>query len=163
MPDVYTEAWYEAVRQAINDGVARLRSLPPGSFVVAVHIDGDGCSPYVGVPGRRFLMEIDDGRCSWYRELGPDEDEKAHASRVDYRFRGPATVFDEIAAGHLDPIDAALRGAIAVRGDMRLLLRQAEHVKSLLEAYARSVDTTWPLGRPPYARQLDTQGAATGA
>lgn len=163
MPDVYTEPWYEAVRQAINDGASCLRSLPPGRFVVAVSIDPDGGSPYVGDGGRRFLMEIDEGLCCWYRELGPDDDEKAVAGRVDYRFRGPATVFDEIAAGQVDPIDAALRGTIAVRGDMRRLLREAEHVKVLLDAYARSVDTTWPLGRPPYGRPLDAREAAAGA
>ena len=163
MPDAYTEAWYEAVRQAINDGASRLRSLPAGRFVVAVAIAADGRSPYVDGDGRRFLMEIDDGLCLWYRELGPDDDEKALAGRVDYRFRGPATVFDEIAAGQLDPVDAALRGTIAVRGDMRLLLRQAEQVKSLLDAYARSVATTWPLGRPPYAPSLDARGAAASA
>jgi putative sterol carrier protein len=152
MPDIYTTEWYDAVRSAINVGVSQLRSLPEGRFVVAVEIVADGRSPYVGEGARRFLMEIADGSCLWYRELQPGESEKAHVEgRIDYRFLGPATVFDEIAAGLVDPVDAALRGAITVRGDMRLLLRHAEHVKSLLEAYTNAVSTTWPLGRPPYA------------
>ncbi len=172
MPDIYTSEWYDAVRDAINAGVGQLRSVPEGRFVVAVEVVGDGVSPYVdAATERRFLMEIDEGSCLWYRELAPDEDERAHLDgRVDYRFRGPATVFDEIAAGLLDPVDVALRGAIAVKGDMRLLLRNAEHVASLLEAYTNAVSTTWPLGQPPYAGagpdphgSLHQQGAATSA
>ncbi len=166
MPDIYSTEWYDAVRAAINAGVTRLRTIPEGRFVVAVEIAADGRSPYVDGEGeRRFLMEIEDGSCLWYRELDPGEDEKAHvAGRVDYRFRGPATVFDEIAAGLADPIDAALRGAITVRGDMRLLLRHAEHVKSLLEAYTNAVSTTWPLGRPPYeAATSGSEGAVARA
>ena len=50
-----------------------------------------------------------------------------------------------------DPIEIVLHGSIKVRGDMRFLLRQAELVNVLLGAYTSGVDTTWPLGRPPYA------------
>ncbi len=70
--------------------------------------------------------------------------------KLDYRFTGPASVFDSIAAAETDPIDAALSGSIKVRGDMRFLMRQAEMVQVLLEAYSKGVDTTWPKGRPPY-------------
>jgi hypothetical protein len=34
---------------------------------------------------------------------------------------------------------------------MRFLMRQAEHVKILLGAYASGVETSSPRGRPPYA------------
>ncbi len=163
MPDIYTEAWYEAVRSAINDAAAAMQSIPEGRFAVAVEIEDDGVSPYVDGRGRRFVLEIDGGTCRWYRELQPEDDERALAGPVDYRFRGPASVFDEIAAGLLDPIDAALRGTISVRGDMRLLLRQAEQVTSLLQAYTSGVPTTWPHGRPPYDRQPRPEGAPTSA
>ena len=69
---------------------------------------------------------------------------------LNYRFTGPGSVFDSIAAGTSDPIDAALTGTIKVRGDMRFLMRQAEMVQVLLKAYSQGVDTTWPKGRPPY-------------
>ena len=36
--------------------------------------------------------------------------------------------------------------------DMRFLMRQAEHVQVLLEAYTSGVSTEWPQGRPPYGR-----------
>jgi putative sterol carrier protein len=166
MPDIYTTEWYDSVRDAINAGVSRLRSVPEGRFVVAVEVVGDGISPYVATDAtRRFLMEIDDGTCLWYRELAAHDDERAHhEGRIDYRFRGPATVFDEIAAGLLDPVDVALRGAVTVKGDMRLLLRNAEHVASLLAAYTTAVSTTWPLGRPPYASDAtgDASAIASG-
>ena len=165
MPDIYTTEWYEAVRDAINAGVGQLRSVPEGRFVVAVEVVGDGVSPYVGAGAeRRFLMEIDEGTCLWYRELAEGEDERAHIdARIDYRFRGPATVFDEIAAGLVDPVDVALRGAVTVKGDMRLLLRNAEHVASLLEAYTNAVSTSWPLGQPPYASSATATSATAGS
>lgn len=117
MPDVYTSEWYDAIRDAMNDSAAALENLPEGTFVVAIEIIGDGRSPYV-LEGeeRRFLALIDEGRCTWYREIASLDDEKAQAGRpVDYRFQGPAATFDAIAAGLLDPIDAALRGLVRVR------------------------------------------------
>lgn len=150
MADIYTTAWYDDVRAAINARVATMKRLPTGAWHVKIEIVGDGCSPYVA-PGaeRHFLARIDNGRCDWYREVEGDDPNVD----LDYRFRGPATVFDEIAAGLTDPVDAALRGTIKVRGDMRFLMRQAEHVNVLLEAYATGVDTSWPKGHPPYVAQ----------
>lgn len=149
MPDIYTPDWYEAVRTAINSAVDDIRNVPDGSWTICVEVVGDGASPYTPPDGmRRFLVRIDEGRCSWYRELDGDPDEK-----LDYRFTGPASTFDGIAAGLEDPIDIVLHGTIKVRGDMRFLLRQAELVNVLLGAYTGGVDTTWPLGSPPYARQ----------
>ena len=145
MADVYTEEWFQAVRTAINDKVASLRDVPRSSILIAVDIAGDAVSPYVEAGDERhFLVQIDDGHCSWYREGEPDETQE-----LSFRFLGPASAFDEVVAGLLDPIDAALRGTIRVRGDMRFLMRQADHVKALLEAY-RTIETAWPRGGPPY-------------
>ncbi|HKH87997.1 MAG TPA: SCP2 sterol-binding domain-containing protein [Acidimicrobiales bacterium] len=145
MADVYTEEWFQAVRAAINAKVASLRDVPTASILIAVDIAGDAVSPYVEAgKERHFLVQIDDGHCSWYREGKPDETQE-----LSFRFLGPAAAFDEVAAGLLDPIDAALRGTIRVRGDMRFLMRQADHVKALLDAY-RTIETTWPRGGPPY-------------
>ena len=148
MPDVYTPEWYDAVREAINTRVAELSDVPRDAFNIAVEIVGDGRSPYVDeTKDRRFLVRLEEGNCAWYREVDEDDPEV----ELDFRCTGPATIFDEIAAGTLDPIDAALQGTIKVRGDMRFLMRQAELVQVLLEAYARGVDTRWPLGAPPYS------------
>jgi hypothetical protein len=147
MPDVYTTEWYEAVKEAINNRVATLKDAPLDEFTIAVEIVGDGKTPYVAEGDvRRFLIRLEAGQCVWYRTL--DEDDPS--VKLNYRFTGPGTEFDEIAAGLADPIDAALSGTIKVRGDMRFLMRQAQMVQVLLEAYANDVDTTWPQGRPPY-------------
>lgn len=147
MPDVYTTQWYEAVKDAINEAVAKIPNAPNDSFTIQAEVVGDGQSPYVADGSTlRFLVRLEEGRCAWYREI--DEDDPS--VKLDYRFTGPATVFDEIAASNFDPIDAALSGSIKVRGDMRFLMRQAEMVQALLEAYAQGVDTSWPKGRPPY-------------
>jgi hypothetical protein len=143
MADIYTPEWFDSVRDAINAKVVTLRDVPAGSWLVAVDIAGDGVSPYVEAGAERhFLIRVEDGCCAWYREgeAGPDDE-------LSYRFRGPAAAFDEVAAGVLDPIDAALRGAI-----------QADHVKALLEAYA-TVDTAWPHGAPPYSLSRETVDA----
>lgn len=147
MPDVYTPEWYEAVKTAINTRVTTLADVPRDGFTIAVEIVGDGKTPYVADGDvRRFLIRIEAGQCAWYREL--DEDDPS--VKLDYRFTGPGSDFDAIAAGLADPIDAALSGAIKVRGDMRFLMRQAQMVQTLLEAYSRDVDTEWPKGKPPF-------------
>jgi len=166
MPVIYTADWYSAVVEAINAHVAGLRGVPEGAWTCRIEIAGDGVSPYVAAgEERHFLVRIDGGRCIWYREVLGEEEE---GTVLDYRFRGPAAVFDEIAAGAIDPVVAALHGTVKVRGDMRFLMRQAELVKTLLEAYATGVETTWPLGAPPYAvtggsSDATTAGAPTTA
>jgi putative sterol carrier protein len=148
MTDIYTPDWYEEVRAAMNTQVATMKDLPVGALQIKIEICGDGVSPYVAEGSERhFLVSIEGGHCAWYREVEGDDPNV----KLDYRFRGPATAFDEIAAGLQDPIDAALHGTVKVRGDMRFLMRQAEHVKVLLEAYTNGVQTSWPMGRPPYA------------
>jgi putative sterol carrier protein len=149
MPDVYSPAWYEAVQEAINTRVTTLANVPTDAFNVAVEIVGDGESPYVAEGKvRHFLIRIEGGQCAWYREVEEDDPSVV----LDYRFTGPGALFDEIAAGLADPIDAALSGTIKVKGDMRFLMRQAELVQVLLEAYSKGVDTTWPADAPPYNR-----------
>ncbi len=150
MPEIYSEGWYEAVVDTINTKVGTLseKDVPKGVWHAVVEIVADGRSPYVAEGDtRRFLIRIDGGRCAWYREIDTPNPEGVE---LDYRFVGPAAAFDGIAAGIVDPVDAALDGTVRVRGDMRFLMRQAELVKTLLEAYTSGVDTEWPAGRPPY-------------
>ncbi len=151
MADIYTQEWYEEVKNAINNKVAGMKKLPEGTWQIAIEIVGDGVSPYV-LQGqeRHFLASIDQGTCLWYKEIDDDTEEQDQKIKLDYRFRGNASKFDEIAAGIMDPIDAALGGEIKVKGDMRFLLRQADQVQALLEAYSNDVSTDWPKGKPPY-------------
>lgn len=148
MADIYTPEWYSEVRDAMNARIATMKELPTDEILIKVEIVGDGVSPYVAAAAERhFLVKIEDGRCAWYREVEGDDP----ALTLNFRFRGSATTFDEIAVGLEDPINAALQGGIMVRGDMRFLMRQAKQVQVLLEAYATGVQTSWPKGRPPYA------------
>ncbi len=150
MPDIYTESWYEALKNLINNDAVIEEKAPKGSWTAAVEIQGDGKSPYVPEgTTKRFIVRLEDGKCVWYKEL-PEGDTGSEFD-LDYRFTGSATVFDEIAAGITDPIDAGLDGRIRIKGDMRFLLRQAELVKEILEIYQRDLETTWPKGKPPYA------------
>lgn len=154
MAEIYTPEWYDAVRDTINAKVEGMTKVPEGGFTVAVDIQGDGASPYFPADGaRHFLIRIEEGQCEWYREVDSMEAGTHDHTDVelDYRFIGPATVFDSIASGDQDPIDAALGGLVKVRGDMRFLMRQAEIVQVLLEAYTAGVNTEWPKGQPPYA------------
>lgn len=147
MPDVYTTPWYEAVKTAINEAVVNIKNVPEDSFTVQVEIVGDGKSPYVADSDvLKFLVRLEAGQCAWYREIEDDDPDV----KLDYRFTGSALSFDGIAAAQVDPIDCALSGEIKVRGDMRFLMRHAEMVKVLLDAYSQGVDTTWPHGQPPY-------------
>ena len=147
MPDIYTPDWYEAVKVAINEAVVKIPNAPKDSFTIQVEIVGDGKTPYVADGDMlRLLIRLEEGVCAWYREIDADDP----SVKLNYRFTGPGSVFDSIAAGTSDPIDAALTGTIKVRGDMRFLMRQAEMVQVLLKAYSQGVDTTWPKGRPPY-------------
>lgn len=151
MANIYTQEWFEAVKEAINRKLALMKEVPQGKWQISIKIVGDGRSPYVKEGQvREFLVALDQGKCLWYKELGAESGDSGGAVELDYRFTGGATVFDEIAAGILDPIDAVLSGDIKVKGDMRFLLRQAEQVQKLLEAYSREVKTDWPLGKPPY-------------
>jgi putative sterol carrier protein len=149
MPDIYTEAWYEALKSLINQNEVIAAKSPKGRWTAAIEITGDGKSPYVPQDStKRFVVHLEDGKCIWYKEL-PADDTGAEFD-LDYRFTGAASVFDEIAAGISDPIDAGLDGRIRIKGDMRFLLRQAELVKEILEIYQRDLETTWPKGKPPY-------------
>jgi len=50
----------------------------------------------------------------------------------------------------VDPITAGMRGTIRVRGDMRVLMKNADAVKILVDLYGDQVHTEWPKGKPPY-------------
>jgi hypothetical protein len=69
---------------------------------------------------------------------------------LHFRFSGPAHIYEGVAAGLVDPIVAGLKGAIKVRGDMRLLMHNAEFAYMIFKNIAKSNSTEWPKGRPPY-------------
>jgi hypothetical protein len=148
MPDIYTPAWYLKLRDLLNLHPEIEKSAPRGAYKLLLLIRGDGASPYLAKDRELlFAIHLDDGRCSDYVELDPGVARKGY----DFVFEFPASVYEGVAAGIVDPVGAGLQGTIKITGDMRVLIRHAELVNILHQVYAREVETTWPRGRPPYA------------
>ena len=147
MPDIYTNEWYEALKELLNGNKEIEKSAPRGKYKVLGELWGDGRSPYLDNGERRFfVVNIDDGKCTQYLEVSDPPPRK----EFDFIFSFPATAFEGVAAGIVDPVDAGLKGTIKITGDMRILIKHADLVNLLHEVYAREVETLWPKGKPPY-------------
>ena len=147
MPAIYTKEWYDDLKNLLNHNEEVEKSAPRGKLKALAELQGDGQSPYLA-DGQRlfFVVHLDDGRCTDYYEV----DEPPPRKEFDFIFQIPATVFEGIAAGLADPVEAGLKGTIKITGDMRILIKHAELVNVLQEVYAREVETSWPKGKPPY-------------
>lgn len=145
MPAIYTAQWYDALKQLINSSRQVEKNAPRGKFKVLADIRGDARSAYLG-PAQRalFVIRFEEGKCVDYVEVAQAPPRK----EFDFIFELSATVFEGIAAGLTDLVDAGLKGAIRVTGDMRILIRHAELVNALYDVYAREVPTDWPKGKP---------------
>ncbi|HEY6394034.1 MAG TPA: hypothetical protein VIX12_01380 [Candidatus Binataceae bacterium] len=145
MPAIYTTQWYEALKDLLNKNPEVDKNAPRGTFHVLAKINGDARSPYLP-PGelRNFVVVFADGKCLDYRQV----DTAPPRKDFDFIFELPAVVFEGIAAGLIDLIDAGLKGTIKITGDMRILIRHAELVNVLYDVYAREVETSWPKGKP---------------
>src|SRR5208337_4528368 len=145
MPAIYTEQWYEALKQLINQSKDVEKNAPRGSYKVLAEIRGDAGSLYLP-PGddRHFVIRFEEGKCQDYRQVPSLPLRKG----FDFVFEMPAPVFEGVAAGLVDLVDAGLKGRIKVTGDMRILIRHAELVNEIYGAFAREVETLWPKGKP---------------
>jgi putative sterol carrier protein len=150
MPDIYSTEWYDELKNLLNRNPDLAKSAPQGALKMLGQFYGDGRSPYLS-PGeqRFFVILLDDGRCTDYYEVAESPPRK----EFDFIFEIPAAVFEEVAAGSTDPVEAGLKGTIKITGDMRILIRHAELVNVVKDVYTREVETTWPKGSPPYAEQ----------
>lgn len=147
MSVIYSPAWYDDMKKLINDSEEFRRLAPRDRVAMTLEVTGDVTSPYVAKDeGLYWLIELAEGQVDAYRPLPARHDGQG----LGFRFTAPATVWESVAAGLLDPITAGLRGQIKVRGDMRFLMKNADAVKKLVELYMNQVQTEWPKGRPPY-------------
>lgn len=147
MSAVYSDDWYDDLKQMIQGSAEFAAKAPAERMVMTLEIIGDGTSPYVEAgDATYYLLVLDSGELTDLHALAEQHDGKG----LSFRFTAPATVWEEIAAGLLDPITAGLRGKIRIRGDMRLLMQNADAVKILVDLYGSQIDTEWPRGRPPY-------------
>jgi len=147
MPAIYTSDWYEELKELLNRNPDVGRNAPPGNYRVLAEIKGEEASPYLPLgEDRRFVVRLVDGKCAEYYEAT----EAPARKEFDFIFDLPATIFEGVAAGVVDPINAGLKGTIKITGDMRVLIKHADLVNALYDVYSREVQTDWPKGRPPY-------------
>jgi hypothetical protein len=147
MAAIYTTAWYEELKQLLNRNPDVEKNAPAGTYNVLAEIKGDEKSPYLPQgDDRRFVVKLVDGKCADYHEAN----EAPPRKEFDFIFDLPATIFEGVAAGIVDPVGAGLKGTIKITGDMRILIKHADLVNVLYDVYAREVHTEWPKGRPPY-------------
>jgi len=147
MPDIYTIAWYESLKDILNRSEQVIAKAPPGHYRVLAEIKGDAVSPYVrNGETKRFTLDFDDGRCTEYREL----DEPPTIRDFDFTLQLAASLFEGIVGNQVDPVKAGLKGDIKIVGDMRILIQHAELVNILRDVYVREAQTDWPRGKPPY-------------
>lgn len=148
MPAIYTADWYEELKGILNHNPEVEKNAPPGNYRVLADVTGDATSPYLPEGERRlFVVQLTDGKCAEYSEVS----EAPPRKEFDFIFDLPASIFEGVAAGVIDPIDAGLKGTIKITGDMRILIKHADLVNVLYDVYSREVTTDWPLGKPPYA------------
>jgi putative sterol carrier protein len=147
MAAIYTTEWYEELKTLLNTNPEVEKNAPRGKYRVLAEITGDPASPYLPDGAQRFFtVELADGKCLEYEEVG----EAPPRREFDFIFSMPAAVFEGVAAGLVDPVDAGLKGTIRITGDMRILIRHAELVNVLYDVYSREITTEWPKGKPPY-------------
>jgi putative sterol carrier protein len=158
MPIIYTGAWYDSMKQILNSSEEVTKNAPRGKWHIRAEIKGDGASPYLSADEvKRFAIVLNDGKCDSYEELAQAP------PRKDFQFilELPAALFERIVANQADPVEAGLKGAVKITGDMRVLIQNAELVKVLSEIYQREVDTEWPKGKPPYPAAAGAMAAGS--
>jgi hypothetical protein len=148
MNAIYTQPWYESLKEILNRSDDVTKSAPRGVWHVLAEIRGDGVSPYISpAEHKRFAIVLNDGKCDSYEELSEPPPRK----EFEFILQLPASLFERVVANLADPVEAGLKGAIKITGDMRILIQNAELVNVLSEIYQREVETDWPKGKPPYA------------
>lgn len=148
MAAIYTTSWYNELKDLLNRNPEVEKNAPPGRYHVLAEITGDATSPYLGEGSERnFIVDLVDGRCEEYQEVN----EAPPRREFDFIFELPASIFEGVAAGLVDPVDAGLKGTIRITGDMRVLIKHADLVNVLYGVYSSEIETEWPEGKPPYA------------
>lgn len=147
MPDIYTTEWTEALLELANSRDDLSSKVPQGEWRIAIEIKGDGMSPYIPMGEvKNYFVYMVDGKIKEYRESL----DKIPGKGLNYRITGPAAIFDGIAANLFDLIEKGLDGSLTIRGDMRMLLQNADLANIIFEVYSQSELTEWPKGKPPY-------------
>ncbi len=152
MPEIYSPEWNQALLDLANSREDLAKQAPRGEWKFALEVEGDGLSPYVAKGDRRhFFVHLSDGIMLAYEERHSPIPGKG----LKYRIVCPASVFESMAAGKMDPVEKGLVGTITIRGDMRLLMQNAELANVFFDLYTQNNQTEWPRGQPPYEGSAD--------
>jgi hypothetical protein len=147
MPAIYSEKWMQAMFELANSSDDISKKLPQGEWRFTLEVEGDGKSPYIPAGEvKYYYIRFLDGKAVEYRE----SPEKIPGKQLDYRVTGPASVFEGVAAGILDLVETGLNGTLTIRGDMRMLMQNADMMNVIFEIYTQADLTEWPKGKPPY-------------
>ncbi|MGQ9572059.1 MAG: SCP2 sterol-binding domain-containing protein [Dehalococcoidia bacterium] len=147
MPEIYTAAWYDSLKEILNRSEQVIKKAPAGLLHVLAEIKGDNMSPYLAAGEvKRFIVDLDHGRCTEYREVT----EAPPKRDFDFVLELTASLFESIVANQADPVKAGLKGDIKITGDMRILIQHADLVDVLRQIYVKELETEWPKGKPPY-------------
>ena len=127
MAAIYTTEWYEELKELLNHNPDVVKNAPPGTYRVLAEVSGDATSPYLAKGQQRlFVVLLVDGKCTEYSEVS----EAPPRKEFDFIFDLPATIFEGVAAGVVDPVDAGLKGTIKITGD---ITKMAAQVPALFE------------------------------
>ncbi len=147
MASIYTDEWYQGILELANSRQDLAEKIPKGDWNVAVELVGDSISPYIPDGSvKNWYIKLINGKMIEFRE----EADKISGKGLQYRFSGPAHIFEGVAAGVVDPVEVGLNGTLTVKGDMRLLMQYAELTLVIFEVYSQNNITEWPNGIPPY-------------
>ena len=147
MPDIYSGEWNQSLQEMSNERDDLADKAPAGEWRIAIEVEGDGISPYIPQGEKKhFFLRLSDGKIEEFME----KEEPIPGKGLNYRLICPAHVFESIAAGVMDPVEKGLDGTMVIRGDMRLLIQNAELANVIFEVYTENNQTEWPKGKPPY-------------
>src|SRR3972149_1856932 len=101
MPAIYTKDWYEELKALLNRNEEVEKNAPRGKYRALAELRGDDLSPYLR-DGEKlfFVVHLDDAKSTASSEVPEPPPRK----EFDFIFEVPATVFEGVAAGLVDPV-----------------------------------------------------------
>src|SRR3972149_3517172 len=103
MADIYTQEWYEGLKEILNRSDQVTKNAPRGLWHVLAEIKGDSVSPYLEHGQvKPSAIVLGDRRCTGYQELD------SPPARKDFEFilELPSSLFENVVANVADPLEA---------------------------------------------------------
>jgi putative sterol carrier protein len=134
-PRPFTQAWADALREAINGDAAYQRAATTWTWPVALVLDAAPDLDYHADTAVEFTL--DRGTCTAAQVLHPA------AVTAPFVLRAPYAVWKRIVRGALDPVMAVALRHVSLKGSLTTLMLHAGAAKALI-ACARTVPTHFP-------------------